>query len=147
MNSPNQIIQGFNFGRSISADGDLNGDGFVDLVIGNTGNLIDSSGYSSVELRYGNSMGFASDPDLAFQSLVAGNLFGYNVEIMNDLNGDGLDELFISEPYNNSNEFYSGNVWVFYGNLSGIESIPDYRLIGSSNELLGLNFASAGDTN
>lgn len=147
MNSPNQITSGSNFGRSISADGDLNGDGFVDLVIGNTGDLTDSSGYSSVELRYGNSMGFASDPDLAFQSLVTGNLFGYNVEIMNDLNDDGLDELFISEPYNNSNEFYSGNVWVFYGNLSGIESSPNHRLVGSSNELLGLNFASAGDTN
>lgn len=147
MNSPNQLLQGSNFGRSVSADGDLNGDGFVDLVIGNTGDLIDSSGYSSVEVRYGTEMGFPSEPDNAFQSISPGNLFGYNVEVVNDLNGDGLDELFISEPYNNSNEFYSGNVWVFYGNLSGLGSTPDYRIIGSANELLGLNFASAGDTN
>ena len=147
MNSPNQLLQGSNFGRSVSADGDLNGDGFVDLVIGNTGDLIDSSGYSSVEVRYGTEMGFSSTPDYALQSISTGNLFGYNVEIMNDLNGDGLDELFISEPYNFSNEFNSGNVWVFYGNLSGIESTPDYRIVGGANELLGLNFVSAGDTN
>ena len=36
MNSPNQILQGSNFWSSISADGDLNGDGLADLVIGNT---------------------------------------------------------------------------------------------------------------
>ena len=48
--SPNQMLQGSNFGQSISADGDLNGDGFPDLVIGNTGDLIDSSGFSSVEV-------------------------------------------------------------------------------------------------
>ena len=147
MNSPNQLLQGPNFGRSISADGDLNGDGFVDLVIGNTGDLIDSSGYSSVEVRYGTEMGFPSAPDHSFQSILTGNLFGYNVEIVNDLNADGFDELFISEPYNVSNGFNSGNVWVFYGNLSGVESTPDYRIVGSTNELLGLNFVSAGDTN
>ena len=39
MGSPNQMLQGSNFGQSISADGDLNGDGLNDLVIGNTGTL------------------------------------------------------------------------------------------------------------
>ena len=146
MGSPNQMLQGSNFGQSISADGDLNGDGFPDLVIGNTGDLIDSSGFSSVEVRYGSATGFATNPDRSYQSISSGTLFGYRVEIINDLNNDGFDELFISEPYNTS-AFNSGNIWVFYGNSSGIADQPSARIAGDANDLLGLNFASAGDTN
>ena len=147
MDSPNQLLQGSNYGQSVSADGDLNGDGFVDLVIGNTGDLQDSSGFSSVEIRYGSATGFDYDPDSQFQSTIPGTLFGYKVQIINDLNGDGFDELFISEPYNTTNDFNSGNVWIFYGNSSGINNLPDNRIYGGPNQLLGLNFVSAGDSN
>ena len=60
--SPNQMLQGSNFGQSISAGGDLNGDGLADLVIGNTGDLTDSSGFSSVEIRYMYHNGYATNP-------------------------------------------------------------------------------------
>ena len=63
------------------------------------------------------------------------------------MNNDGYDELFISEPYNLSAPFNSGDVWVFYGNSDGLGIQPDIRLKGNANDLLGLNFASAGDTN
>ena len=148
MDSPNQMLQGSNFGQSISADGDLNGDGLDDLVIGNTGDFADSSGFSSVEVRYGTSSGFSTNPDRSYQSITAGTLFGYHVQLINDLNGDGFDELFISEPYNTSaGVFNGGNVWVFYGNSSGVAANPDYRMSGNPNDLIGLNFVSAGDTN
>ena len=108
--------------------------------------MIDSSGFSSVEVRYGSATGFATNPDRSYQSISSGTLFGYRVEIINDLNNDGFDELFISEPYNTS-AFNSGNIWVFYGNSSGIADQPSARIAGDANDLLGLNFASAGDTN
>ncbi|MEC7228938.1 MAG: integrin alpha [Candidatus Thermoplasmatota archaeon] len=91
-------------------------------------------------------MGFATNPDRSYQSISSGTLFGYRVEIINDMNKDGFDELLISEPYNTTT-FNSGNLWVFYGNSSGVADQPSARIAGDANDLLGVNFASAGDTN
>ena len=79
MSSPDQLLLGSNFGQSISASGDVNGDGIADLVIGNTGNLQQNTGYSSVEVRYGSTNGYSSDPDVSFQSSISGTLFGLSL--------------------------------------------------------------------
>ena len=147
MDSPNQLLLGANFGQSVSASGDVNGDGIADLVIGNTGNLQQNTGYSSVEVRFGGTDGYSSDPDVSFQSSISGTLFGYDVEIINDLNGDGYDEIIISEPYNLSGSFNSGNLWIFLGNSSSINPEPDYRISGEANQQLGFNIESIGDSN
>jgi len=147
LTAPSQNNQGSLFGRSISASGDLNGDGLPDLVVGNTGDFESPTGYSSVEVFYGSSNGYQSQSDISFQSNLQGTLFGYEVEIISDVNNDGFDEVFISEPNNGSNAFNSGMVWVFYGNQSGISSQPNLILTGQANDLIGLNLISAGDTN
>ena len=116
-------------------------------MIGNTGNLQQNTGYSSVEVRYGSTDGYSSDPDVSFQSSISGTLFGYDVEIINDLNGDGYDEIIISEPYNLSGSFNAGNLWVFLGNSSSINPNPDYRISGETNQQLGFNVESIGDSN
>ena len=51
--------------------------------------------------------GFGPDYDDSFQSILVGTLFGYHVQIVEDMNGDSFDEVLISEPYNSSNSFQS----------------------------------------
>ena len=147
LQSPSSITQGAFFGRSISVSGDINNDGFNDLVVGNTGSLNSPSGYSAVEIFHGNSNGFSLECDKSFQSNLQATLFGYEVEIVSDINGDNFDDVLISEPYNSSNAYRSGMVWVFYGNSTGVANQPDMVISGQINQLIGINILSAGDTN
>ncbi len=147
LQTPSSITQGAFFGRSISTSGDINNDGFNDLVVSNTGSFDSPSGYSAVEIFYGNSNGFSIECDKSFQSNLQGTLFGYEVEIVSDINGDGVDDIFISEPYNGSNAYQSGMIWIFYGNSTGVADQPDMVITGQINQLIGVNIISAGDTN
>nr|ANV79364.1 hypothetical protein [uncultured Candidatus Thalassoarchaea sp.] len=147
LQSPAQSTQASFFGRSVSTSGDINNDGFDDLIVGNTGTLDSPTGYSSVEIFHGTSNGFSSQSNSHVQSNLQGTLFGYEVEIVADINGDDYDDVFISEPYNGSNAYQSGKVWVYLGNSSGVAGLPNLNLTGQINELIGLNVLSAGDTN
>ena len=40
------------FGRQVIGNGDINGDGFLDMVVSNTGSLDTPTGYSSVAVSY-----------------------------------------------------------------------------------------------
>ena len=136
------------FGRSIAGGGDLNGDGFGDLVITNTGTQSDSFGYSSIEIFYSSGTGFNGTPDYTIQSNAQGRLLGGQAEIIGDINSDGYDDLFVSELYNQTTPgaYNSGTVWM----IEGGETLPSSYLMSSgstANERYGTNFMPAGDVN
>ena len=62
-----------------------------------------------------------------------------------DVNGDGLDDLIVTEPYHFNSDYSDGAAWVFYGPVSGSTSAPwtgttesaDLLLEGTSAGFLG----------
>ena len=78
------------YGRAMSSGGDLNGDGFGDFVVSNSGTESSPTGYSAIEVFYGSADGFSTIPEATIQRLATGKLFGTTVEIIDDINNDGM---------------------------------------------------------
>ena len=136
------------FGRSMSNGGDLNGDGFGDFVVSNSGNEASPTDFSAIEVFYGSANGFASTANKTIQRLASGQLFGTTVEIIDDINNDGMDELMVQELSATGASYLGGTVHMFMGNTSdNFSQTAEWTSEGVSNERLGWMFASAGDVN
>ena len=136
-------------GRSLSGSGDLNGDGFDDLLVSNAASFASPGGFPSVEIYFGNSLGFNGTADQTILSTLQGKMFGHTIDYIGDVNADGYDDMMFSEVYNGTSEYQAGKVWVYYGSSAGISSvIPNWTQMGESpNAMLGQMFMAAGDIN
>jgi trimeric autotransporter adhesin len=152
-------------GTSVASAGDVNGDGFADIIIGAPSSIFASSadpyhtGYSHVV--FGKASGFAAAMDLS--SLDGGNGFridgplpdqgtGTAVASAGDINGDGFADLIMGAPGNVFGYSVPGGVtWFFYGKASGFASSVSAGALGlvgvAANDFSGRSVSSAGDVN
>lgn len=139
---------GDRFGESISEAGDLNGDGFADLVVGAV--LSDSAGVDAGRAYvYFGGPGVDATPDLVLDGEAAGDEFGRARGISGpcDLNGDGWTDLAVSGRRNDTIARDEGRVYVYFGG-PGLDAVPDFTLDGQTIDgLLGNSVSGAGDVN
>lgn len=107
----------YSFGEKAVSGGDFNGDGYDDLLINAAG--LDA-GHGWVYFFYGGEDG----PDIANPEVFATSSsfaedFGSSIALVEDLNGDGLDELAIADPGYFS---YRGVIHLRYGHEDGPEA-------------------------
>ncbi|MHC5767539.1 MAG: hypothetical protein ACYTXI_18310 [Nostoc sp.] len=162
----NGINAGDNLGRSVSSAGDINGDGFDDLIIG-ASNADPNGNYSGQSyVVFGKSTGF--NPTLNVSDLNGANGFAINginagdnsarsISSAGDINGDGLDDLIIGAPYADANGNYSGQSYVVFGrstgfsptlNLSDLNGANGFAINGiAGSDDSGRSVSSAGDVN
>jgi hypothetical protein len=71
-----------------------------------------------------------------------GSYFGWAVSELGDVDGDGVEEAIVSEPYNGA-DTSTGTVYVYSGRTGRLL----YRFDGEPGDQYGFSIADAGDTN
>jgi len=128
------------FGYSVAAAGDVNRDGYGDIVVG--GYLAGGSG--RVYVFYGNAGGISARPDVTLNSPVAGNAsFGYAVAGAGDVNADGYADVVVGANGVGSG---SGAAYLYLGGPAGLATTPAVSLT-SAGGAFGTSVGCAGDVN
>ena len=131
---------GDRLGHAVAAAGDVNGDGYDDVIIGIPQE--DTSGAAAGAARVVS----GSDGVLLYRLLgeAPGDAFGTSVAGAGDFDGDGLCDVIVGAPGSDAGGANAGRAVVF----SGATGAPLYTLTGSTtSDLLGTSVAGAGDVN
>jgi FG-GAP repeat/FG-GAP-like repeat len=131
------------FGGSVAGAGDVNGDGYADVVIGASG-VSNSTGRAYLYL--GGPSGLSTTPAAVLTGPDAYGDFGQSVSSAADVNGDGYADVVVGAPGVSSG---TGGAYVFLGGASGLSTTPvaSYTGPGGSGGIFGISVASTGDVN
>ena len=122
----------FGFGVSVSSAGDVNGDGYEDLICGAANAMPPEA-----SLWLGGPEGPQAS---ASQVLTGEGTFGISTRGAGDINGDGYADVVIGNPDPSSQLFVA-----HYGSPEGLSEEPSFSATGPLN--FGLSVAGAGDLN
>jgi FlgD Ig-like domain/FG-GAP repeat len=136
------------FGFSAKGAGDVNGDGFDDVIIGAwqgaDGELLEGLAY----VYLGSATGLRPTPVWTGQGNLPSAWYGWSVSGAGDVNGDGFDDVIVGATKYTNGETEEGRAFVYHGMATGVESSPAWT--AESNQpstFFGFSVAGAGDVN
>jgi hypothetical protein len=145
-------------GTSVAGAGDVDGDGLDDILVGAFKNGEAATQAGQTYLILGRETGWARNTpldsaDASFQGEGSGDWSGYDVAVVADVDGDGLDDLLIGAHGNEETGAMAGQTYLILGRASGWT--PDTSLSAAEASLLGeaegdqsgQAVAGAGDVN
>jgi hypothetical protein len=141
---------GAEFGASVGTAGDVNGDGYDDVIVGAPLWHVPQTDEGAAFVYQGSSSGLSetAPPLWNKPSNQAGAQFGTSVGTAGDVNGDGYADIIVGAPFWQSGGQERGAVWLYYGSAGGPHSAPDWYTVGDQQEAqYGHAVGTAGDVN
>lgn len=138
-------------GSALAGGGDLNGDGYADIVIGACGYDVASSspdvGRAYVFWGPVEPSDTLATADATLTGEGSSDFFGYSAAMLGDLDGDGRDEVGIGAPRRNTTATDGGEVYVFASPSGSLAGSDAGMTIGSdsTSDWAGMALSDAGD--
>lgn len=134
------------FGHSVAFAGDVNSDGFSDVVVGAMNASFGQVAEGRVSLFRGSSAGLATSAAWTWESNQALAAFGASVSTAGDVNGDGFADLVIGAPGFDDGENDEGQVYVVHGSAGASSPMPQWsRQSDQNGAFYGTSVSTAGD--
>jgi hypothetical protein len=136
------------FGASAASAGDVNGDGFSDVIVGAERYAISGPTLGRAFVFLGSATGLAPSPSWTADGTQQGAAFGGSVSSAGDVNGDGLSDVIVGSSFFTTSQMNAGKVSVYLGDAMGLGAGPRWTAESSQAlALFGSSVAGAGDVN
>lgn len=132
---------GARFGAAVSGAGDVDADGFADLMVG----------AENMAFFFRGDRGFVSAPaDLTLSNpvTIGGAGFGKSISSAGDMNGDGFGDVVVGAWFQDNPEIDEGSAYLYFGAATGLTATPDVAIdnpLDDDVSFFGSAVAGAGD--
>jgi hypothetical protein len=142
----NQASSGM--GQSVDSAGDVNGDGFDDILVGAMQYSLGEQSVGAAFAYYGSANGPGTTADWIGQGNQAGGSYGWSVSGAGDVNNDGYDDVIVGARYHDNGQTNEGRAYLYMGSATGLDSSPAWiGEIDEPNAGFGYTVNRAGDVN
>ncbi|MCI0584059.1 MAG: FG-GAP-like repeat-containing protein, partial [Chloroflexi bacterium] len=133
------------FGSSVATAGDVNGDGYADVIVGepNADSFLGGSKVTGqAHVHLGSASGLSLSAAWSVEGDTEGALLGSSVGTAGDVNADGYSDVVVGATH-----FGPGEAYLYLGSSSGLATTPAWTVSANQSSYLGFSVGTAGDVN